>query len=256
MSFYSGLSLLVSVLIQKYEKEKSVMAEVTIIIPTLNEEENVDFLLERVFEVKDAAGLDFKVLFVDSASIDRTCDCVEKWQNKRPVTLLRRDVNVGLAPAVIAAAHQVDTAYVLVMDADLSHPPEKIPSMLAPLLCGQCDMVIGSRYVKGGAVPDWPLSRKLSSKLATLPALCFCSAKDPLAGFFAVKTRFITGLHTDIPGFKIGFAVLAEYHKSIRIQEIPITFRDRDHGQSKMTRGIVYDYLRQLGSLAKGRMGL
>jgi len=232
------------------------MATVTIIIPTLNEEQNIDFLLERVFKVRDESHLDFDVIFVDSASVDNTCACVEKWQSKRPVKLLRREVNVGLAPAVIAAAHHVDSEYVLVMDADLSHPPEKIPELLQPLMAGQCDMVIGSRYVKGGAMPDWPFSRKVCSKLATLPALCFCSAKDPLAGFFAVKRNFITGLPVDVPGFKIGFAVLAEYNKKIRIIEIPIEFRDRDYGQSKMNKNVVYDYLRQLGGLVRGRIGL
>ncbi|MFT5701977.1 MAG: dolichol-phosphate mannosyltransferase [Desulforhopalus sp.] len=240
----------------KKDKGNSFMAQITIIIPTLNEEENVDFLLERIFEVKDSTGLDFNVLFVDSASVDKTCACVKKWQRKRPVELLQREVNVGLAPAVIAAAHTIDTDYMLVMDADLSHPPEKIPSILAPLLADQCDMVIGSRYVKGGGTPDWPFSRKLSSKLATLPALCFCSVKDPLAGFFALKTKLITGLSSDVPGFKIGLAVLAQYHKQIRIKEIPIEFRDRDYGQSKMNQKVVFDYIRQLGGLARWRMGL
>lgn len=232
------------------------MATVTIIIPTLNEEQNIDFLLERIFTVRDEAHLDFDVLFVDSASVDNTCPCVEKWQSTRSVSLLRREVNVGLAPAVIAAAHHVDSEYVLVMDADLSHPPEQIPNLLEPLVADQCDMVIGSRYVKGGAVPDWPFSRRLSSKLATLPALCFCSAKDPLAGFFAVKRKYIIGLPLDVPGFKIGFAVLAEYNKKIRLIEIPIEFRDRNYGQSKMNKNVVYDYLRQLGGLVRRRIGL
>ncbi|TKB09435.1 polyprenol monophosphomannose synthase [Desulforhopalus sp. IMCC35007] len=231
------------------------MAKITIIIPTLNEEENIDFLLERIFKVKDSSGLDFDVLFVDSASIDGTSDCIKKWQGQRPVKLLQREVNVGLAPAVIAGAHFVDSEYVLVMDADLSHPPEKIPELLAPLLSEEYDMVIGSRYVDGGATPDWPFSRKLSSKLATLPALCFCSAKDPLAGFFALKRRLITDLSLHVPGFKIGFAILAEYNKKIRIKEIPIQFRDRDFGQSKMGKGVIYDYLRQLAGLMRTRMG-
>lgn len=232
------------------------MAKVTLIIPTLNEEENIDLLLERIFEVRDKFDLDFNVLFVDSASVDRTCECVANWQEKRQVELLKREVNVGLAPAVVAAAHQATTDYVLVMDADLSHPPEKIPHLLYPLLDDQCDMVIGSRYVEGGAMPDWPFSRKLSSKLATLPALCFCNAKDPLAGFFAVQRKLITELPAEVPGFKIGLAVLAEYHKKIRVREIPIEFRDRDYGQSKMSKRVVYDYLRQLGGLARIRIGL
>ena len=232
------------------------MTQVTIIIPTLNEEENVDLLLERIFHMMDSAGLDFKVLFVDSASVDKTCDCVKKWQRKRPVELLQQDINVGLAPAVIAAANTIDTDYMLVMDADLSHPPETIPTLLSPLLGGECDMVIGSRYVKGGSMPDWPFSRKISSKLATLPALCFCSVKDPLAGFFALKTTLITGLSSNVPGFKIGLAVLAQYHKKIRIKEIPIEFRERHYGQSKMNKRVVLDYIRQLGGLTRRRMGL
>ncbi|BHH82872.1 polyprenol monophosphomannose synthase [Desulforhopalus sp. 52FAK] len=231
------------------------MAKVTIIIPTLNEEENINLLLDRIFTVRDTSSLDFDVLFVDSASSDRTCDCVAKWQDKRPVSLLRREVNVGLAPAVIAAAHNVDTEYVLVMDADLSHPPEKIPQLLMPLLDGPYDMVIGSRYVEGGSMPDWPFSRKLSSKLATLPALCFCNAKDPLAGFFALKRSLITDLPKEVPGFKIGLAILAEYRSTLKIKEIPIEFRDRDYGHSKMNKGVVYDYLRQLGGLVRTRVG-
>jgi dolichol-phosphate mannosyltransferase len=232
------------------------VAEVTLIIPTLNEEENIDLLMERVFDVRDSFNLDFDVLFVDSASVDRTCECVAKWRKKRPVELLKREVNVGLAPAVIAAAHQATTEFILVMDADLSHPPEKIPHLLYPLLDNQCDMVIGSRYVEGGAMPDWPFSRKLSSRLATLPALCFCNVKDPLAGFFALKRTLITSLPTEVPGFKIGLAILAEYHKKIRVREIPIEFRDRDYGQSKMSNRVIYDYLRQLGGLVRGRIGL
>lgn len=235
--------------------EGGAMATVTIIIPTLNEEQNIDLLLERIFQVRDTFNLEFDVLFVDSASSDNTCACIEKWQKKRPVSVLRREVNVGLAPAVIAAAHHVDSEYVLVMDADLSHPPEKIPSLLQPLLSGRCDMVIGSRYVEGGAMPDWPFSRKLASKIATLPALCFCNVKDPLAGFFAVKRELLTELPSDVPGFKIGFAVLAEHNKKIRAIEVPIEFRDRDYGQSKMNKNVVYDYLRQLGGLVRGRVG-
>ena len=236
--------------------KEGAMATVTIIIPTLNEEQNIDLLLEKIFQVRDRSHLDFDILFVDSASADNTCACVEKWQNNRPVSLLRREVNVGLAPAVIAAVHHVDSDYVLVMDADLSHPPEKIPNLIQPLVSGQCDMVIGSRYVQGGAMPDWPFSRRLASKLATLPALCFCSVKDPLAGFFAVKRKLITELPTEVPGFKIGFAVLAEFNKKIRIIEIPIEFRDRDYGHSKMNKNVVYDYLRQLGGLVRVRIGL
>ena len=229
------------------------MTTVTVIIPTLNEAENIDILLARILQVREASKLTFDVLFVDSASKDGTGDRIEAWQNRGPIRLLRREVNVGLAGAVIAGAKATEARFILVMDADLSHPPEAIPDLLAPLIAGTHDMMIGSRYVAGGATPDWPLSRRLSSRLATIPALLFCSVNDPLAGFFAVERRRLVELPGDVPGFKIGLAVLAEYGSELRVREIPIVFRDRDFGESKMNRKVMLDYLRQLIGLARRR---
>lgn len=230
------------------------MARITIIVPTLNEEANIDLLLERIISVRRSSKLDFDVLFVDSASQDHTCQRVETWREREPVRLLRRSVNVGLAGAVIAGAKASDADFVVVMDADLSHPPEAIPLLLQPLLAGTHDMVIGSRYAAGGSMPDWPLSRKISSRLATIPALCFCDVRDPLAGFFAVCRWRLTKLSGPVPGFKIGLAILAEFGRELRIQEIPIEFRDRDYGQSKMNRRVAFDYLHQLLLLSRRKL--
>jgi dolichol-phosphate mannosyltransferase len=230
------------------------VSQITIIVPTLNEEANIDLLLARIFQVRRESLLEFDVLFVDSASRDRTCDRVRAWQNREPVRLLRRDTNVGLAGAVIAGAGLTEASYVVVMDADLSHPPEAIPDLLRPLLAGTHDMVIGSRYVAGGSMPDWPLSRKLSSRLATFPALFFCDAHDPLAGFFALQRRRLVELPGPVPGFKIGLAVLAEYGSDLRVMEIPIEFRDRDYGESKMDRRVAFEYLHQLVDLTFRRL--
>jgi dolichol-phosphate mannosyltransferase len=234
--------------------EEFALSTITIIVPTLNEAENVDLLLEKVFSIRRSSNLDIDILFVDSASTDGTCDRVLEWQQKGPVRLLRHNLNVGLAGAVIAGANYTEATYVVVMDADLSHPPEYIPQLLRPLLEGTHDMVIGSRYVDGGSIPDWPLLRKLSSRLATLPALFFCDVKDPLAGFFAVERRRLTGLSDSVPGFKIGLALLAEYGKDLRVTEIPIKFRDRDNGVSKMNYWVACDYLKQLSRLACKRI--
>ncbi|WP_167496354.1 polyprenol monophosphomannose synthase [Desulfopila sp. IMCC35006] len=225
------------------------MSTITIIVPTLNEAENVDLLLERILRVRQSSNLDFDILFVDSASADATCDRVLAWQDKAPVRLLRQEFDIGLAGAVTAGARYTDAEYVLVMDADLSHPPESIPKLLQPLLDGTFDMVIGSRYVEGGSLPDWPFLRRLSSRIATLPALLFCSVKDPLAGFFAVQRRRLTDLSDSVPGFKIGLAILAEYGRDIRVTEIPIEFRDRDYGYSKMNHRVALAYLKQLITL-------
>jgi dolichol-phosphate mannosyltransferase len=225
-----------------------------VLVPTLNEAENIDILLEGVFQVRSRCGIDFDVLFVDSASDDNTCDCIRGWIADRPVSLLQREINVGLAGAVLAGARHCCSDIVLVMDADLSHPAEKIPLLLAPVMEGTHDMVIGSRYVPGGSVPGWPFSRRLCSRVATLPALFFCTVKDPLAGFFAVKRSFICNLEGSVPGFKIGLAILAQYGTELRVKEIPIEFRDRGHGESKMNRAVVWDYLRQLSQLSVNRL--
>ncbi len=230
------------------------MSTITILVPTLNEAENIDLLLERIFRVRRSCKIDYEVLFIDSASTDGTCERVLKWQKQEPVRLLRHDVNVGLAGAVLAGAGNTDATFVLVMDADLSHPPEGIPELLQPLLSGSHDMVIGSRYVEGGSVPDWPCSRRLCSKIATFPARFFCRVEDPLAGFFAVKRQFLTGLSTTVSGFKIGLAILAEYGDKLRVIEIPIEFRDRDYGRSKMNYWVALAYLKQLGYLFFRRM--
>ncbi len=230
------------------------MAAVTVIIPTLNEEDNIDILLERLLAVRKSAGMDFSVLFVDSASTDQTQARVRNWREKGPVRLLSRATNVGLAGAVLAGARAVNSDVVLVMDADLSHPPEAIPSLLGPILAEECDMVIGSRYVSGGATPDWPWSRRLSSRLATLPALFFCEVRDPLAGFFAIRRHFLSELPGSVPGFKIGLALLAEYGSNLRVKELPIVFRDRDYGRSKMNHGVAFAYLQQLFALFLKRL--
>ncbi|MBU1565619.1 MAG: polyprenol monophosphomannose synthase [Proteobacteria bacterium] len=230
------------------------MPKVTIIVPTLNEEANIDLLLQRIFQVRRSCQMEFDVLFVDSASKDRTCERVRAWQDREPVRLLSRDTNVGLAGAVIAGAGITDAPFVVVMDADLSHPPEAIPDLLRPLLAGTHDMIIGSRYVAGGSMPDWPLSRKLSSRLATFPALFFCDVQDPLAGFFALQRRWLVELPGPVPGFKIGLAVLAEYGRDMRVKEIPIEFRERDCGESKMDRRVALEYLQQLVDLTVQRL--
>ena len=225
------------------------MSAITIIIPTLNEAENIDLLLERILRIRQASHLDFDILFVDSASTDGTCDLVLAWQGKAPVRLLSLDVDMGLAGAVMSGARYTDARYILVMDADLSHPPELIPQMLQPLLDGTHDMVIGSRYIEGGSLPDWPFLRRMASRIATLPALLFCTVKDPLAGFFAVERRRLSDLSDSVPGFKIGLAILAYYRQELRVTEIPIEFRDRDYGQSKMNYRVALAYLKQLVAL-------
>lgn len=230
------------------------MSSVSVIIPTLNEAENIDYLLERVFRVKHSFRLDFDVLFVDSASSDATCEKVAGWQKRDDVSILKRQTDDGLAEAVVAAACKAKGKFAVVMDADLSHPPEVLPELIKPLLDGSWDMVIGSRYTAGGSTPDWPLNRRLASRLATIPAQIFTHVKDPLAGFFAVESFRLKSLKGSVRGFKIGLEILAAGGRGLRVKEVPIEFCERSYGVSKMSRGVALDYLIQLLVLAKKRL--
>jgi len=230
------------------------MAIVSIIVPTLNEAGNIDPLLERIFKVRAMHAIDLEVVFVDDQSTDGTGDEIMAWQADYPVRLVRRDFDDGLAGAVMAGARAAEGEFVVVMDADLSHPPEAIPELMAPLLAGSHDMTIGSRYVEGGSIPGWPLSRKISSKLATLPARLFTDVRDPMAGLFAVRRQRLAGLSRQVSGFKIGFELLATAEVDMRVAEVPITFYDRHQGKSKMNAAVIGDYLRQLLQLAGVRL--
>ncbi len=222
------------------------MHGLSIIVPTRNEADNIDLLLQRIFAVDYLQSIDYEVVFVDDSSTDSTRAAIRKWSDRRPVRLVERNTDQGLASAVIAGSHEAIYDTALIIDADLSHPPEKIPELTAPVLAGDRDMVIGSRYVKGGATPEWPLSRKIASKLATLPARLFTDVNDPLAGFFAVSTKRLRELRPDVPGFKIGLEVLAVGGDDLRVEEVPIVFHDRFEGFSKMNVRIIFEYLRQI----------
>ncbi|MEE4164855.1 MAG: polyprenol monophosphomannose synthase, partial [Desulfocapsaceae bacterium] len=231
-------------------RSKGFMSGVSIVIPTVNEADNIDPLFERIFAAGLPEHVSLEIVVVDDSSTDETRSRVRRWAALKPVTLVCREDRDGLANAVVAGAKAAAHDHVLVMDADLSHPPEKIAEMIQPLLDGSCDMVIGSRYVKGGATPQWPVTRKIASKLASLPACLFTDVKDPMAGFFAVSKQRLSTLRHDIPGFKIGFELLAQGGDTLSVQEIPIVFHDRFEGFSKMNKTVIFEYFKQVVQLS------
>jgi dolichol-phosphate mannosyltransferase len=219
---------------------------VSIIIPTRNERGNIRPLLDRIFAAPIAGGILREIIFVDDGSTDLTREEIRSCAGPVPVRLVCRDSETGLASAVLAGAGTAVGDLLVVMDADLSHPPEKLPELLAPLLDGSHDMAIGSRYRKGGATPGWPLSRRLASRLATVPARLFTDVHDPLSGFFAIRRDILLSVALPVTGFKIALHVLATAGGSLRVAEIPIVFVDRACGASKMTGAVIAAYLRQL----------
>src|SRR5207247_2034186 len=163
--------------------------------------------------------------------------------------LLVRTANRGLSPAVLDGLRAARHDRLVVMDADLSHPPEKIPDLLAALE-GGADFVIGSRYVPGGSTDaEWGLFRWLNSKLATLLARPLTSAKPPMAGFFAWRRgTFEAGVDLNPIGYKIGLELIVKC-RCRKIAEVPIHFADRKVGQSKLSFREQLRYLQHLRRL-------
>ncbi len=213
---------------------------VSIVVPTRNEVENVGALVSQII----AAGVAFhEIIFVDGDSRDGTREQIRALGVQHPVRLIEQDPDApGLAAAIMAGARVATGEVLLVMDADLSHPPERINDLLAPLLGGSADMVIGSRYVKGGSTSGWPLWRKILSRAGSALAYPVTGVHDSMCGFFAIKRARLLQIAPPTVGFKIAFETIVRARSTMRIREIPITFRDRTRGQSKMSFGIAFRF--------------
>ena len=225
----------------------------TIIIPTLNEAGNIDQLLESLTKELSREELSAQILVVDGGSTDGTQDKVQSWHSKASVRLLESDGKRGLAGDVLFGASEAKSDVLLVMDADLSHPSEKVPELVRHVLSGDYDMVIGSRYVKGGEIIGWPWRRKFVSRVATILTRFITKIRDPLAGFFAIRRDHLLKVDPKACGFKIGLEALVAGGKKMRVLEIPITFQDRVQGKSKMGIRQIFLFLQRWCALAMKR---
>jgi dolichol-phosphate mannosyltransferase len=221
---------------------------VSVIVPTFREASNLPTLIERIERVRCAAELDLELLIVDDDSRDGTDELIARLD--RPwVRLIVRKTQRGLSPAVIEGLSLATRDVVVVMDADLSHPPEKIPELLTELENG-AEFVIGSRYVSGGATGDhWGAFRWLNSKVATWLARPLTSAADPLSGFFAFRRNALKQAAFLNPvGYKIGLELIVKCGFR-RVVEVPIFFAQRQSGHSKLTVKQQLQYVQHLRRL-------
>ena len=194
-------------------------------------------------------GIAWELLFVDDDSGDGSSRVAAALAERLPVRMaVRRGARPDLSRAVLEGIAHSRFDRIVVMDADLSHPPERIPDPLAALE-GPCDMVVGSRYVAGASTAgDWGLTRVLNSRLATLLAAPLVRCSDPMAGFFAVDRSALPDLASLRPvGYKIGLELMVRGR--LRVGEAPIAFDDRRRGRSKLGWRQRFDYLRHLGRL-------
>lgn len=227
--------------------------QVSVILPTYNESENMPVLIPKICSVLEEAGIRGEVIVVDDASPDGTAAAAQRFAETLPVRVVVRTGERGLATAVMAGFGLSEAQVCVVMDADGSHPAEKLPEMIRPILEGRADLAVGSRHVPEGAIGQWPLHRRLISRAAAVMTLGLTQMSDPTSGFMAVRRTQLEGLDLNPVGWKIVLEVVVKARKG-RLIEVPITFSDRQLGESKMSLREQWNYIRHLCRLYRHRM--
>jgi dolichol-phosphate mannosyltransferase len=242
----------------------SKVVKFSIIIPTYNESASILNLIKQI-ERNLPSDRRSEILIVDDNSPDGTGIMVEKYveskipsldkthrlarnnlitTNNLEIRVIHRKEKDGLIPAILEGVRQSHGKNIIIMDADLSHPPEVIPRMIAELNTNPGSIVVASRYVDGGQVVGWPFKRRLlstgASKLAR-HGLDVRDVKDPMSGFFALPRELIEDISIDTKGYKILLEILVK-NKGVPVKEIPYTFTDRVSGKSKMDKNVIMNY--------------
>jgi dolichol-phosphate mannosyltransferase len=232
-------------------------AELTLVVPTRNERDNIEPLIERLRLV--LAGITWEVIFADDDSTDGTIAEVTRLARlDRRVRLLHRIGRRGLASACIEGVQASTARYVAVMDADLQHDETILPRMLAALKTEPVDLVVGSRYVPGGGIGEWNATRANISDIATRLGRLVLKAEiaDPMSGFFMMRREIfddaVRGLSA--MGFKILVDLVASSPTPLRIKELPYQFRARVAGESKLDTQVAWEFLMLLADKMVGHI--
>jgi dolichol-phosphate mannosyltransferase len=222
------------------------MFDLTVIIPTFKEEANIGNIITEVDAVFKRNNLIGEILVVDDNSPDGTISIVNEIKKAKPnVNIIVRLVDHGLSQSVTEGFVHASSEILVVIDADLSHPPSLIPVMYTEIMDGN-DIVIGSRYMEGGGIRKWPIKRRIISLGATfLGRLLFPDVSDPVSGFFAVRKSVVAKAPLKPRGYKILLEVLGKgtWEKD---KEIPFEFVDREIGSSKLKLKTIIEYAQQV----------
>jgi dolichol-phosphate mannosyltransferase len=228
--------------------EDATRTSVTVIVPTYHEVASIPHLVARLQSVRTAANLDLELIMMDDDSRDGSAELVDSlalpW-----VRMVTRKTNRGLSYAVLDGLRLAQREFVVVMDADLSHPPEKIPELLTAIRNG-ADVAVGSRFAEGGSTADdWGLFRWLNSRVATLLAFGLTTVSDPMSGFFAMRrSTFLAGRDFNPVGYKILLECIIKCRCRL-VADIPIHFDNRRYGESKLSFSEQLRYLKHLRRL-------
>ena len=226
----------------------------SIVIPTYNEAGGIERLIRALNEVFVANGLDGELIVVDDNSPDGTGAIVDRLATEFPVRCLHRPGKLGLSSGVIEGWKfaRPESEALGAMDADFSHDINILPAMVHALENGY-GLAVGSRYVAGGGITNWPWRRIVTSKVACMLAQPLTRIKDITSGYFLVKREALEGIELDPIGFKIGLEVIAKAHYG-KALEVPYVFTDRIVGESKLNEKEIFNYLKQLRKLYAARI--
>jgi dolichol-phosphate mannosyltransferase len=242
--------------VNRVERAPAAPLEVSIVVPTFNERLNVTELVARI--ERALRGISWELIFVDDDSPDGTSAEVKAIAVRDSrIRCLRRIGRRGLSSACIEGMLAAAAPVLVVMDADLQHDESKIPAMLAALEAEGAELVIASRYTEGGAIGNWDKTRALMSRVATRLSRMVCRQhiSDPMSGFFMIRAealdRCVRGLSGT--GFKILLDIVASSPGVLQIAEVPYTFRERLHGESKLDSLVMWDFGMLLAEKTIGR---
>ena len=212
---------------------KARMPELSLIVPTYNEAENLPELVNRVRSALE--GCSFELIVVDDDSPDQTGEVAKRLASECPIKLVVRDRERGLASAVVTGFRHASGPVLGVLDADLQHPPELVPAMLNEIHRG-ADLAVGSRYSPGGVEAGGSIFRRAMSRTATFWGRLFLrsarATPDPLSGFFLLRRRVVDGVDLKPVGYKILLEILAR-GRARRVKSLPYAFQQRKRGDSK-----------------------
>jgi len=217
----------------------------SIIVPTYNEAKNISDLVIRI---KQCLSVKYEIIIVDDGSPDGTAAIGAKLASEHPVKVINRGRKLGLASAVLEGFKLAVGDLLCVIDSDLSHPPEIIPLLLKEMDLKAADIVIASRFIRGSGIENWPKIRLMATNIAMMVTMPLTPVKDPMSGFFIIKTSVTKNVSLIPRGFKILLEILVKgkYNKAV---EFPFVFVDRVYGKSKLNLKTYMDFTEQLFDL-------
>lgn len=216
---------------------------VSITLPTYNESEALPILIEKIR--KNMGNIPYEIIIVDDGSTDDTIKKAHSFAKRGyPITVIERGEKKGIASAILDGFNKSKYPILCAMDADLQHDPKYLPKMLKEIMDG-ADMVIGSRYTRGGKIENWSVDRKITSKIALTLTRPLTNIADPLGQFFMARKIVIQNIEFRKIGHRISLEILVKSPK-INVVEIPITFGGRTKGLSKQDLGSIIRDIRLL----------